>query len=87
MTGIHDNRLTDQDRGTIRRAVRETVAHWNYGRGPANSYVPQSTDYLTLERIGHHAIGCTDADLRESELAEIAALARDEANIPRKATR
>jgi hypothetical protein len=60
------NRLTDYDRNIICRAVTGVVACWS---GPRNA-----TDVLALERIARHSIGCTEAELRESELDEIAAI-------------
>lgn len=58
-----ENRLTDADRERIRDAVTPfAVRTPNMGTGER---------YTTAERIAHQAIGCTEHDLRDSELLEI----------------
>lgn len=63
-----ENRLTDQDRKAIAERVATTVSDW---RSHGSQWTPSASDVTTLERIAHHAIGCTEADLREVELEEI----------------
>lgn len=59
-----ENRLTESDRLTIKGRLSETVTGW----GP---HAPSYSDVGALERVGHHAIGCTAHDLRLSEITEI----------------
>lgn len=66
---IHDNRLTKEDEEAILARIAETVAHWQSlstsGRidvGPARE---------ALRRVAFHAIGCSEADLRDVEIAWI----------------
>jgi hypothetical protein len=61
-------RLTTDDRARITAAV----AH--YAKRSAG--VLASERFTTAERIAHHAIGCTAADLRDVEVDDIAALVR-----------
>lgn len=62
-----ENRFTESDRATIRARMDETFDNWSRP-GP---YTPVWADVETMQRIACHAIGCTEADLRASELAEI----------------
>lgn len=70
---IHDSRLTDADRMTIATKMADAVAGWNAHNG--EFWKPSDSDLGPLERIGHHAIGCSSHDLRDSELSEILAMA------------
>lgn len=70
---IETNRLTDQDRRTIADRIDSTAREWSsYG----NQWKASFADCASVERIAHHAIGCSSADLRSSELAEIAQTVR-----------
>lgn len=60
------SRFGEVEREAIRKAIAEA---WPGPNGWDS--VPAA------ERVGRHAIGCTAADLRESELAEVAAIARE----------
>jgi hypothetical protein len=62
------NRLTIEDHARICVAVADYAAR--------SARVIDSERLTTAERIAHHAIGCTAADLREIEQREIAALVR-----------
>jgi len=64
----NENRLSDTDRETIRSAQATQVSNW---RGWGSNWKASYGDVPTLERIGYHAIGCDERDLRESELDEI----------------
>lgn len=75
-----DNRLTasDRERITTRLAEALTEARRHARQRPTDTWsvgpLPPATlgrDAHALKRIAHHAIGCTEYDLRDSELAEI----------------
>ena len=71
MQSIEANRLTDSDRAAMQTRVRETLALWRptVHRPPRKSDIgPDSL--MALYRVAVHAIGCSDHDLREAELAE-----------------
>lgn len=61
----HANRFTTSDRVAIRDRVTELFVKW----GSPKQH--RSLDVLALQRAGAHAIGCSFADLRDVELAEI----------------
>jgi hypothetical protein len=65
MLDLSTSRLTSVDYNAMKRRLRETI--YQYGRG----YQPKWSDVPTLERLARHAIGCSEADLRDSELAEV----------------
>lgn len=67
------NRLTENDRDTIRGRMAETRRMWV--TSATGTYNPSWDHVDSLERIGWHAIGCSAVDLRDSELAEIHELA------------
>jgi hypothetical protein len=69
-----DNRLTGEDRNVIHGRLAEIVASWR-------DHTPRYEDIPALERLGHHAIGCTIHDLRDAELDEIRAMALAAANL------
>ena len=80
MGDIEANRLTEEDRARIAEAIRDQIERWDIGArqhyGAGASYAVQPADRDTLERAAWHSIGCGSADLRDSELAEIAETVR-----------
>lgn len=64
------NRLSDSDRAVIRDRIASTVFHYS----DHCDYVGKWSDVPTVSRVAYHAIGCTEYDLRESELSEIRAM-------------
>lgn len=70
MAGHDENRLTSEDRALIVGRMREVLAKFG-----VRDYRPTWADVPTFERLGWHAIGCDDRDLRQSELDEIRATA------------
>lgn len=73
----NENRLSDEDVTRIRQAMTETFERWD-PRGPRND----ANELATLERVGRHAIGCGEADLRDVELEAIADMARAVLGLP-----
>lgn len=64
------NRLSNEDRTAIAHRITEAVRGW--GRDHQGS----DGDLLALTRLGAHAIGCSEPDLRDCELDEIRSIAR-----------
>jgi hypothetical protein len=56
-------RLSADDMARMKTRVREVVEGWRRQGGWAFQL-----DHLALCRVAHHAIGCSAADLRDSEL-------------------
>ncbi len=67
-----ENRLVDSDRDRIRARVNSTVAEWRR-QSITGAWTAGPADLDVLRRVACHSIGCIEDDLRESELAEIAA--------------
>lgn len=71
MHSLEANRLTDSDREAMRTRVRETMALWRpTAWRPLRKSDIGPESLMALYRVAAHAIGCSDADLREAELAE-----------------
>jgi HD superfamily phosphodiesterase len=72
----NENRLTDSDRTRAREAITEYITTRNNGVHPhERRYLIESgIESDTVTRIMHRAIGCTEHDLRDSELDELAAI-------------
>lgn len=71
----NENRLTDDDRDTIQARITETLKTWRLTT--PHPLEPSAIEATTLYRIACHAIGCSDADLRTSEVDEIEAMVAD----------
>jgi hypothetical protein len=66
-TRMTANRLTAEDRARIAGRIAETIARWERSSGNK----AQLSDRLALYRLAVAAIGCSDADLRQTEADEI----------------
>ena len=67
-----ENRLTDADHGMIVTRVRQTLAMWRDASPNPRGWRPRlGSETDALERVGVAAIGCTVADLRNSELVAV----------------
>lgn len=84
------NRLSDDDRARVRRAVGSLYAKWaasslggigTASRVAAVSRRPENAE--TARRVAYGSIGCVAADLRESELEEIDGILADVRDDPR----
>lgn len=76
MNRIEENRLTATDRAAIKARlieVREQLRIHSVQRIVRHN----ADNVLTLEHVGWHAIGCSSADLRDSELAEITSMVHE----------
>lgn len=80
MTCTHEShqasRLTPADWETMRNRIDATIAGWVHS-APTRKYRVTATDTLSLDRLALAAIGCTTADMRDTELAELAAYTAD----------
>lgn len=68
---LTENRLSDDDRFAMRSRMAEAVHGWKENGARAVRYA----DVPSLVRLGVHAIGCSEADLREPELDEVRTMA------------
>ena len=73
-TGREASRLSDDDREAMDARLREILAAWALST-LERRYAPTAGDVVAMTRAMVHAIGCTVADLRVCELAEINARA------------
>jgi len=64
------DRLTDTDIDTMRDRAEETIRGWAAASN-IRRYRVRDVDAIALARIMWHAIGCSDADLRDAELDRI----------------
>lgn len=63
------SRLTDHDVDAMRTRVVETIALWRRADGSPTRRLHIGPDSLmALYRVAASAVGCSDADLRDSEL-------------------
>ena len=73
-TGREGSRLSDADRETMDARLVELIATWAQSM-PTRQYSPTAGDVVAMTRAMAHAIGCSIADLRVCELAELNARA------------